>query len=196
MEEVGFYPAEKKHIMIMIEKGYAPAEIMTRIREIGFDYESAKKLYRQANTDLRENKPEAKMENNEDNKYRNLAALLNDDLVTVKCYFTPGGKCYSYKCTKAVAQTLNPNDWVVCESSENDLRLCQVASVDDTLDINPESNIDYKYVIQRVDIESLLKLRDQDSEIVEKIKLSRRAAVRRQFIESLGIDIAQLRLGK
>ena len=131
------------------------------------------------------------MTNSTDNtKYENLVAVLNDNITTVKIRFYSGDKLYTYKCPVKIADTLEVGDQVLPEKAGEVLGINggYVAEIDFEADIDPQSRIAYRWVIQKVDRTIYDREVALEAANVEKLKKERRQQVKRQFVESMGLD--------
>jgi uncharacterized protein YsxB (DUF464 family) len=126
---------------------------------------------------------------NEKSKYRNIVAIINGSIVTVKISFVEdvGGKLYTYKCEKGLANTLSKGDTVVVESRSG-LIVGYVNCVDEEVDIEPESEMNHKYIVQKVDTSTVERLKKIEELNVETMIKNHRSAIRKQFVQSVGCE--------
>ena len=125
-------------------------------------------------------------------KYHNLAAILNEDLVTVRGTFEKetADKIYTYKCHKDIATTLGVGDFLIVEGMHHGFSVMRVTAIDDELDINPESDIFYKWAVGKADLAFYQSLKAAEEKQVEHLQKQRRRAVRHAYIQSLGLEEA------
>jgi hypothetical protein len=125
----------------------------------------------------------------------NVASLLRDDVVTVTCHIGNSASQYTFKCEKALAEKLSTGDMVIA-NVKSSLDICKVIRVHDECKIDVDSDICYKWIIQRVDVEHFVKLEKIDIAIIEKLKTHKRQGARAQVLAVFGIDDPTILLSK
>jgi len=96
-----------------------------------------------------------------------------------------GMKLYTYKVKKDI--DLDVGDIVVVECKD-ELKCAMVMEIHEIIDIDFNSNIDYKWIIQKVDMENYQKQLDVDKSVNEQIKLAE-VKKRREQARQLALEI-------
>ena len=118
-------------------------------------------------------------------KMSNVAAIADDNIVTIEARFAKSAVPYTFKATRTLASTLQVADQVIVETI-NGTQVVTVASVSNTCDIDPHSDIEYRWAYQRVDHPALAQLQKKEDEIVSRLETHRRDQVRKQALAALG----------
>lgn len=132
---------------------------------------------------------------------KNIAALLRTDARTVGCAFTDGGRIYTYVSDDPAIQV---DDLVVVPAADidrnghhADFKVVRVARVDEDVQIEPNSDVRYKWIVGRVDMDRhqrSMKVNEEiESSVSARYKENMRAAFRREILSQLG-DSAPLAL--
>lgn len=122
------------------------------------------------------------------NHMHNVAALMRDDMTTLSAEFVRGsGQTYEFKVSRALADTVNPGDWVLCRAQQQ-VKTVHVTAVHREPQIDPDAEFIYQWAFQRVEIETLDELRAEDDALVEELNRHRRKQVRDGALAALGID--------
>lgn len=123
------------------------------------------------------------------NNVNTIASLMIDNLKSVKVkFFKDSEKLYTYK---TLLTDLEVDDFVVV-SNNNYYKVVQVVEIDDIPDLNIDSNIEYKWIVQKVDAEQYNELIQMEYDIsVELKRLQQKSIVSKAkdlLAETLGID--------
>lgn len=100
-------------------------------------------------------------------KQHHIIDLMQDGYTTVKCVFPGSGRPYTYKALNGAVEV---GDICVIVGPENNLKLVEVVQVDDYPDIDTDSNIKYKWIVQKVDLTLYKQLRDQEQEALKLLR--------------------------
>lgn len=126
---------------------------------------------------------------------KNIAAILREDTKTVKVVHFNDPSCKGY--TYVTNMALEPDDLVVVDSA-GALKVAKVVQVDDDLEIQPNSTIKYKWVIDKIDTKPYNADMERNSEIERRLagayRQNARAAFAQQFLA--GVDAENLALVK
>jgi hydrogenase maturation factor len=131
---------------------------------------------------------------------KNIAAILREDTRTISVQFVnENGMASSRNYTYITHLDVKVGDFVVVPSGGNDLwKICEVMSVDDELDIEPNADIKYKWVIDVIDKEAAHANQQRNKEIESMLAQSyhrnARQAYAQQFLS--GADPKVLALVK
>lgn len=142
------------------------------------------------------------------------ALLCADDIVTVVCsYASPRISSvsiaralrppvkearmreYTYVARREFAQQLQPGDFVVVNNTAG-LAVTQVVQIHSDCEIDPTSELTYRWIFQKVDIEHCNKLETFSRDLTEALRKKRTAALRKQFIEMLSSGDLDGQLGR
>lgn len=125
-------------------------------------------------------------------KLKNAALLIRDDITTIKCRFDNGGPLYTYICPLDVAMHLNEGDFVITRGrsghSPFNLAVRQVVSIDDEPDIDLEFNKEYRWAVQKVDIERLNQYEQEQKHIQKQLQQKQVSSTRQQVAQMFGVD--------
>lgn len=123
---------------------------------------------------------------------RNMLAAVSENVVGINCRFDTGdfAKTYTFKATKALAESLDKGDPVVV-NSQDDIKIVYFVS---TEEFDPDENVDYKWAFQKVDATILQDLLAKETEAVKKLRIAQKTAKRKQVFDALGMDDEQVKL--
>jgi hypothetical protein len=130
---------------------------------------------------------------NENNKLMNAVAVLDDDTVTVCGYYNKGERTYTYKCPRALAETLTAeNDKYKINGSrlmvEGNSNLITVTEIHNEAKIDLDAEFSYKWVIAAVDFSGYYKARDREAANVEHLKDQRRQKLKSDWMKAQGLE--------
>ena len=108
---------------------------------------------------------------------RNAALVVDESLTTVNCRFMSSDMDYMFVCPKELAGTLNVDDFVVAETTKG-LSVLRVIDIHNDTEIDPNSNIKYQFIVQRVDLELLDNLNTTLTDSVNKLQQLQRDNMR------------------
>jgi hypothetical protein len=131
---------------------------------------------------------------------KNIAAILREDTKTIGVAFNDNGydsKAYTYVANFAI----EVGDTVVVPSgSDDNFKLASVVRVDDDLEIEPNSNVRYKWAVGKVDFESHFKNMERNKEIERQLATAYRSNARQayaqQFLVGASPEVIALVKGK
>lgn len=126
----------------------------------------------------------------------NAAALIRDDLVTVRCVWPynnksgekKGDTIYTYLCKRSLAENLQPDDRVLTSTAKYPCNIMIVHSVDPEPDIDLESHFELGWVFQHCDEHAAKVLREEHAELVKALENKRKVSVREAMLMTLGIS--------
>jgi hypothetical protein len=133
---------------------------------------------------------------------KNIAAILREDAKTISIQFltnTGGVSMASY--TYITHLDVVIGNYVVVPAGENDCwKVAVVEAVHDDLNIEPNSDIKYKWVVSVIDVNAFLENQDRNEKI-EKIlaasyRTNARAAYANQFLAGADPKVLELVKGK
>ena len=116
---------------------------------------------------------------------KNIAAILREDAKTCSVKFPgdngiPSGNSYTY----VTHFPLEVGDLVVIPTGvTNALKIAEVVTVDDDLEIEPNSDIKYKWVVDVVNIKAARENRDRNNEIEGMLAASYRTHARQAYAQ-------------
>lgn len=113
---------------------------------------------------------------------RNIAAIMREDAKTVEVNF--GGnssKIYTYVTDLDVAV----GDHAIVECGNDGLKVVQIMGVHDDLNIEPNSDIEYKWLVAKFDLEHYKLNQAKNAEIETVMATGYRNNMRRQFAASI-----------
>lgn len=119
-----------------------------------------------------------------------MLTLFDDTVRTVGVRFQGLGKTYTYK----TRLPLEIGDSVVVETSSNGLQVVTVARIDEDPDIAPDSAIDYKWIVCKVDLETYTKDVERDNELLKQIRAMQRKRHREQARAAIAAELPGLAL--
>lgn len=131
---------------------------------------------------------------------KNTAAMLSDDIVTVQCRFVKdsGGETahtYTFKAPKAVAETLQKDDQVLCTKNPlTGLTVAIVDSVDKQCLLDDPAGTSYPWLISKIDTSGLDRLLAWEDAATEKLYDMQREVHKRSLADVLGSDLSDMPL--
>lgn len=121
---------------------------------------------------------------------KNIAAILREDARTVTVRYTSGrtygsktddaNTAYTYVTTLA----LSPGDLVVVPCKSH-FSVAEVVEMHDDLRIQPNEDIQYAWVAQKVDLTEFLQIREQNKALQEVVGKAYQQNLRRSFAQSV-----------
>lgn len=125
-------------------------------------------------------------------KELNAAALLREDTTTIQVVFDPedGAKTYTYVITKDM--DVKVDDWVVVHAG-NKLAVAKVVAVHDELQIQPQANRAYFWVVDIVRTERYRAEKAKNKAIEDHLAKAYVENARAAFRRSLGLEGEQLK---
>lgn len=119
----------------------------------------------------------------------NMAAMLADDIVTVKCRFSKAGQDYTYKASRTLAETLEKGDRVVATKDDHVGFTCvAVWEVEDECLLDDE-NQTYQWLIAKVDTAEAERLKTFDEGAAEQLRKAQRKSAKRAILKTLSDDL-------
>lgn len=116
-----------------------------------------------------------------------LAFLVRDDVTTCSVTFATGSqKEYTFKITRKLADKCAVGDQLVV-ATRNGLRVAELSDVHDEPQVDPEDEIVYEWAFQRVNLDLLEELENQETRIEDRLKARRKLSHRQQALAALGI---------
>ena len=115
---------------------------------------------------------------------KNIAAILREDTKTCKVTFSGVvGNAYTY----ITHIPLEVGDWVVVPVGQNaDLKVVEVESVDDDLNVEPNCDTKYKWVVCKIDMDAhrdnMARNREIESMLASTYRVNARQAYAQQFL--------------
>ncbi|MDB4575381.1 hypothetical protein N9112_00295 [bacterium] len=116
-----------------------------------------------------------------------VASLVREDLVTATVKHSGTAKEYTYKILKSLAETLENGDLVLVENSRG-VTVGSLIQLHDEAVLDLETDYDYRWIFQRVDVEYAKELVVQDKLVAEHLKKKKVTSARAQVLASFGID--------
>ncbi len=129
----------------------------------------------------------------EDRKLAAAAVLVAEGVTTIKCKGDlTQSLAYTYKATRELVEQLSEGDLVLveCKSDCTGFTLSRFVGADDSADVSLDGDVDYKWAVARVENPdaTFQHLKSAEDQIVSRLKAARRANVRAQSLNALGID--------
>ncbi len=119
----------------------------------------------------------------------NICSLFQDNFKTISVQFQEGYKLYTYKCLKDVE--IEDGDTVVV-FARNEYKCATVKAVHENSEIDYDSNITYKWIVQKVDTNLHDEILESEAKFAKAFKQIRKKALKKkavdQFKEFLGED--------
>lgn len=127
------------------------------------------------------------------NNANTIASLMIDGLKSVKVKFSINSdKLYTYK---TLLTDLEVDDFAIIKNYDT-YKVVQVVEIDDIPDLNIDSNIEYKWIVQKVDVEQYNELVQMENDIsIELKRLQQKSIVSKAkdlLAETLGINMEDL----
>lgn len=138
--------------------------------------------------------------NNDIEKYKNIAAVLNENIVTVmvsfdKDYRHPGSdqvsKTYLYKCPKDIAENLKIGDLVIVDAKD-EMHKVTITEIHESVQISPDSATRYKWVISALDTKPWEDQVALETLNAQRLLQEHSSATRKRFLEASGLSQVQL----
>lgn len=104
---------------------------------------------------------------------RTLASLMMDGLNTVKVTFTEGGKVYTYK----TFDDHEIGDFVVVKVIDK-LKIVCIVGIDAVPDLIVNSSINYKWIVQKVDMTAYENLVEMENKLSDNLKIIEQKSVK------------------
>jgi hypothetical protein len=112
---------------------------------------------------------------------KNIAAILREDTKTCKVVFKDGGNTSS-EYTYITHLDVKVDDWVVVQTGNNaTLKVAQIAGVDDDLEIEPNSDMKFKWIIDVIDLETARANLARNQEIEKMLASTYRTHARQAY---------------
>lgn len=128
-----------------------------------------------------------------DMNYSALAAILHEGVTAVKVKFSGTAQLYTYKTTL----TLEVGDQVVVPGYKVPYAVAEVKEIDQLVD--HESDINYKWIVDKVDLTAYEKTLELEDTMVEQVKLAERKKKRSELAatvkEFLPDEVKQIQFG-
>ena len=131
---------------------------------------------------------------------KNIAAILREDTKTISVQFINGeGMTSSRNYTYITHLNVNVGDFVVVPSGGSDIwKICEVTEVHDDLNIEPNSDIKFKWVVDVINAEAARENQARNKEIEGMLAASYRVNARQAYAQQFlsGADPKVLALVK
>lgn len=123
----------------------------------------------------------------------NLASMLADDIVTVKCKFSKSGQEYTYKADRAFAGTLEKGDRCVATKGGNDHVgfVCVVVNEVEDECLLDDENQEYQWLLSKVDTAEAERLQTFDEGSSEQLRKAQRKSAKRALLKTLSDDMGE-----
>lgn len=127
-------------------------------------------------------------------EFRNIAAMLSDEIVSVACTFHTGGKEYTYKAERTLE--LNKGDLVVVSANDGGYKVVTVVDAHKDCMLEDADTVDYQWVLSVVSPARLEELQAWEDKIADDLYYQQRAHAKKQMLAALGFDgVASLPTG-
>lgn len=111
---------------------------------------------------------------------KNIAAILREDTKTCKVTFLDSSTTTGY--TYITHLDVKVDDYVVVQTGSNGaLKVAQISGVDDDLEIEPNSDMKFKWVIDIIDIEAARANQARNQEIERMLASTYRTNARQAY---------------
>lgn len=130
---------------------------------------------------------------------KNIAAILREDTKTCSVSFPNENGSMSAPYTYITHLDLEVGDYVVVPAGQHNIfKIAEVTSVDDDLEIEPNSDTKYKWVVDVIDIDAARENRERNSAIESMLAASYRVNARQAYAQQFlsGADPKVLALVK
>jgi hypothetical protein len=117
-----------------------------------------------------------------------ILSLFDPNLKTVGVAFKGGSQLYTYKTYDDFAV----GDLAVVHTPSNGFQVVEVKALHGTPDIDADSRVDYKWIVQKVDLKAYEQLEKKDEEMSAKVKEAQRDAHRKSAREALLAKVPSL----
>jgi len=115
---------------------------------------------------------------------KNIAAILREDAKTCTVAFQNDNGSMSSAYTYVTHLALEVGDLVVVPSgSQNLLKIAEVMTVDEGLEVEPNSDIKYKWVADVIDTKAARENRDRNTEIEKMLASTYRMSARQVYAQ-------------
>lgn len=127
---------------------------------------------------------------------KNIAAILREDTRTVEVRYTTGrtygakGEDANTTFTYVTTLTLQPGDLVVVPYQKH-FSVAEVVEVHDDLRIQPNEEIEYRWVVQKVDASRYYKILEQNRELQGVVGKAYQQNIRRSFAQSVLANLSE-----
>ena len=145
-------------------------------------------------------------------RLKNAVILVNEQATTVKCSLGTRrssrsdasdfaknsentGLTFTFRCQKSLADYLQKGDKVVVERNkksstegEKYFSVASVVSVDEEADIELESDIEYCWIVQKVENLALEEMKKQEEFMLQEFKKKQRRKIQLEALEQIGIS--------
>jgi len=115
------------------------------------------------------------------NVERNIAALMREDVKTVEVAFNGGNKSYTY----ITSLDIKVGDHAVVDCGGDGFKVVQVLEVHDDVEIEPNSDTKFKWVIAKFDLEHHKSNEAKNEQIEKLMATGYRANIRRHFAANM-----------
>lgn len=127
---------------------------------------------------------------------KNIAAMVTDGVVSVRCSFTgnPGSRTYTYKCKVELAKQLKEGDRVVVQSRDKPGAVVIVVDIDPMCILDDPKNIDYLWIYQKVDDDALSNLLDWEDNVIDFLHKKQRIKQQQEILEALDVEADDIKI--
>ena len=115
------------------------------------------------------------------NVERNIAALMREDAKTVEVAFNGGSKSYTY----ITSLDIKVGDHAVVDCGGDGFKVVQVLEVHDDVEIEPNSDTKFKWVVAKFDLEHHKSNEAKNEQIEKLMATGYRANIRRHFAANM-----------
>ena len=117
----------------------------------------------------------------------NALTLINQDITTLKGQYRDADKIITFKVTKTLSDTLKVGDTVVVESHGPGCHCVVVIGIDETSDVDPESQKEPRWAFQKLDFDHLNEMKKAEAANLQALVLKRVQSMRGQVMGQLGM---------
>lgn len=128
---------------------------------------------------------------NENTKYENVYACLNEEATTLAVQFGGGSANYIYKVPVSLANKLEIGDMIVVPSGEH-YKIVPVHEIHEESKIGPEDTTKYNWIVGVIDTADVDEQKEKEEKNVEHLKSIRRKQVKESFLAQNGYDKVKL----
>lgn len=102
-------------------------------------------------------------------------------------------KHYTYK---TIDKTLKQGDLVVveCEGGSSQFGLAVVQIVEVDVDVDFKGSVNYKWVVSKVDTDTIKDVKQQEKEIIKKVKAAEKHHHKMQILQAITVNAEELKL--
>lgn len=108
---------------------------------------------------------------------------IDNSFYTISVFFDDSRRLYTYKVKKSVELKVGDLVAVCRDKNINNVSLCHVAEIHEEIQIDFDSNIDYKWIIQKIDFDSYLAQVAMDEKANKTIKQAEIQERKRQAMD-------------